>query len=123
MKYKECYRCGQKVHIATVCTAKKSNRDLDDYDKSKNSSSESSKINNHIENKEKEAEQFVQEDDEEDEESNDRWFASFGFCTVNKGNKLQLQNMLLLDSCSTVYLFFQPETSNQDPGKEKLHDC
>ena len=30
----------------------------------------------------------------------------FGFCTVNKGNKIQLQNMMLLDSCSTVDLFF-----------------
>ena len=29
----------------------------------------------------------------------------FGFCTVNKWNKLQLQNMLLLDSCSTVDMF------------------
>ena len=29
----------------------------------------------------------------------------FGFCTVNKKNKIQLQNVLLLDSCSTVDLF------------------
>ena len=29
----------------------------------------------------------------------------FGFCTVNKGNKLQLRNMLLLDSCSVMDLF------------------
>ena len=32
-------------------------------------------------------------------------FSSFGFSTVNKRNKLQLRNMLLLDSCSTVDLF------------------
>ena len=47
----------------------------------------------------KEAEQFVQEDDKEDEDSNNHGFASFGFCTVNKREKLQLRNMLLLDSC------------------------
>ena len=73
--------------------------------KSKKSSPELSKRNNHIETNKKEAEQFFQEDDEEDEESNDHGFASFGFCTVNKGNKIQLRNMLLLDSCSTVDLF------------------
>ena len=98
MKDRECYKCGHKVHIATVCPVKKNNSDLDDDDKSKNSSSESSKRNNHSEKKKKEAKQFVQEDDEEDEESNNHGFASSGFCTVNKGNKLQLRNMLLLDS-------------------------
>ena len=46
-----------------------------------------------------------QVDDEEDEESNNHRFDSFGLCTVNKRNKLHLQNMLLLDSCSTVDLF------------------
>ena len=40
---------------------------------------------------EKEAKQFVQEDDEEDEESNNHGFASFGFRTVNKRDKLQLR--------------------------------
>ena len=69
------------------------------------SSSESSKRKNHSEKKKKEAEQFVQEEDEEYEESEDNGFASFGFCTVKKRNKLQLWNMLLLDSCSTVDLF------------------
>ena len=63
------------------------------------------KRKNHSEKKKKESEQFVQEDDEEDEESDDHRFALFGFCTVNKGNKLQLQNMLLLYSCSNVDLF------------------
>ena len=105
MKDKEFYKCGQKGHIETVCPAKKSNNNLGDDDRSKKSSSESSRRKNHSEKKKKEAEQFVQEDYEEDEESNDHGFASFGFCTVNKRNKLQLQNMLLLDSCSTVYLF------------------
>ena len=105
MKDKECYKCGQKGHIATVFPAKKINNDLDDYDKRKKSSSESSRIKNHSDNKKKEAEQFVQENDEEDEESDYHRFASFGFCTVNKRNKLQRQNMLLLDSCSTVDLF------------------
>ena len=79
MKDKECYKCGQKGHIATVFPAKKINNDLDDYDKRKKSSSESSRIKNHSDNKKKEAEQFVQEDDEEDEDSNDHGFASFGF--------------------------------------------
>ena len=105
MKDKECYKCGQKVHIATVCTAKKSNNDLEDDDKSKKSSTKSSRRKNHSEKNKKEAEQFVQEYDEEDEDSDDHGFASFGFCTVNKRNKLQLRNMLLLDSCSTVELF------------------
>ena len=104
MKDKECYRCGQKGHIVTVCPAKKSNNDLDDDDKSKKSSSESSRRKNHSKKKKKEAEIFVQEDDEEDEESDNHGFASFGFCTVKKRNKLQLRNMLLLDSCSTVDL-------------------
>ena len=45
-----------------------------------------SKRKNHREKKKKEAEQFFQEDDEEDEESKDHGFASFGFCTVNKGS-------------------------------------
>ena len=49
MKDKECYKCGQKGHIATVCPAKKSNSNLDDDDKSKKSLSESSKIKNHSE--------------------------------------------------------------------------
>ena len=97
--------CGQKGHIATVFPAKKSNNDLDDNDKSKKSSSESSRRKNHSEKKTKEANQFVQEDDGEDEDSDDHRIASFGFCTVNKRNKLQLQNMLLFDSCSTVDLF------------------
>ena len=39
MKDKECYKCGQKGHIATVCPAKKNNSDLYDDDKSKKSSS------------------------------------------------------------------------------------
>ena len=99
MKDKECYKFGQKVHIATVCPAKKSNSNLDDDDKSKKSSSESSKRNNHSEKKKKKAKKFVQEDNEEDEESDDQGFASFGFCNVNKGDKLQLRNKLLLDSC------------------------
>ena len=90
MKDKECYKCGQKGHIATVCTSRKSNSDLDNDDKSKKSLLKSSRRNNHSEKKKKEAEQFVQEDHEEDEVSDDHGFASFGFCTVNKGNKLQL---------------------------------
>ena len=53
MKDKECYKCIQKGHIATVCPVKKNNSDLDDYDKSKRSSSESSKRKNHIEKKKK----------------------------------------------------------------------
>ena len=61
--------------------------------------------NNHSEKKKKESEKFFREDDEEDEESNSHGFAWFGFCTMNKGNKLQLLNMLLLNSCSTVDLF------------------
>ena len=60
MKDKEFYRCGQKGHIETVCTSKKSNRDLDDDYKSKSSSSELSKIKNHSEKKKKDSEQFVQ---------------------------------------------------------------
>ena len=98
---KNANKCGQKGHIETACPTKKINSNLDDDDKSKKSSSESSKRKNHSEKKKKEAKQFIQEDDEEDEESNDHGFASFGFCTVNKGNKIQLQNMLLLGSCST----------------------
>ena len=105
MKDKECYKCGQKGHIATVCPAKKSNNDLEDDDKSKKSSTESSRRKKHSEKNKKEAKQFVQEDDKEDEESNDHGFASFGFCNVNKRNKLQLRNMLKLDRCSTVDLF------------------
>ena len=105
MKDKEWYKCGNKGHIATVCTAKKSNNDIDDDDKSKKSLSESSRRKNHSEKKKKEAEQFVQEDDEEDEDSDNHGFASFGFCTVNKRNKLQLRNILLLDIFSTVDLF------------------
>ena len=105
MKDKECYKCGQKCHIATVCLTKKSNRDLDDDDKSRKSLSELSKRKNHSEKKKKETEQFFQEDDEEDEESDDHGLALFGFCTVNKGNKLQLHNLLLLDSCSNVDIF------------------
>ena len=57
------------------------------------------------EKKKKEAKQLFQEEDEEDEESDNHGFTSFGFCTVNNGNNIQLQNMLLLDSCSTVDLF------------------
>ena len=53
MKDKECYKCGQKGHIETVCPAKKSNSNLDDDDKSKKSSSELSKRNNHSEKKKK----------------------------------------------------------------------
>ena len=53
IKDKECYKCVQKVHIATLCPAKKSNSDLDDDDKSKKSSSESSERNNHSEKKKK----------------------------------------------------------------------
>ena len=105
IKDKECYKCGQKGHIATVCPAKKSKNDLEDDDKSKKSPTEPSRRKNHSEKKKKESKQFVQEDDEEDEESNDHGFASFGLCTVNKRNHLQLRNMLLLDSCSTVDLF------------------
>ena len=67
MKDKECYNCVQKGHIATVCPAKRSNNDLDYYDKSKKSLSKSSRKKNHSEKKKKEAEQFVQEDDEKDE--------------------------------------------------------
>ena len=59
----------------------------------------------HSEKKKKEAKQFVQEDEEENKESDDHGFASFGFCTVNKRNKIQMRNMLLLDSCSTVEIF------------------
>ena len=90
MKDKECHKCDQKGHIATVCPAKKNNSDLYDDYKSKKSLSESSKRKNHSEKKKKEAEQFVKGDDEEDEESDDHGFASFGFCTVNKGTKIQL---------------------------------
>ena len=43
MKDKECYKCGQKFHIATLCPPKKSNSDLDDDNKSKKSSLESFK--------------------------------------------------------------------------------
>ena len=68
MKDKECYKCGQKGHIVTVCPAKKSNSNLNDDDKSKNPSSELSKRKNHSEKKKKEAKQCVQEDDEEDED-------------------------------------------------------
>ena len=93
-KDKECYKCGQKCHIANVCPAKKINNDLDDDDKSKKSLSESSRIKKHSEKKKKEAKQFVQEDDEEDKGSDNHGFASFRFCTVNKGNKLQLRYML-----------------------------
>ena len=99
MKDKECYKFGQKGQIAAVFPANKINSDLHDDDKSKKSSSGSSRRNNHSDKKKNEAEQFIQEDDEEDKESNDHRFASFGFCTINKRNKLQLQNMLLLDSC------------------------
>ena len=105
MKDKECYKCGRKGHISTICPGKNNNNDLDDDDKSKNSSSESSKKKNPSDKKKKEAKQFFQEEYEEDEESGNHGFASFGFCTVNNGNKLQMQNMLLLDSCSTVDLF------------------
>ena len=105
MKDKECYKCDQKGHIATVCPGKKNNNDIDGDDKSKNSLSESSIRKNPSEKKKKEAKQFVQEDDEEDEESDDHGFASFGLCTVNNGNKFQLRNMLLLDICSTVDFF------------------
>ena len=65
MKDKECYKCGQKVHIETIFTAKKINSNLDDDDRRKNSSPESPKIKNHSEKKKKEAGQFVQEDYEE----------------------------------------------------------
>ena len=106
MKDKECYKCGKKGYIATVCTGKNRNNNIDDDDKSKKPSSEYSKKNNPSEKKKKEAEQFFQEDDEEDEESEDHWWASFGLCTVNNGKKIQLQNMLLLVSCLTVDLFF-----------------
>ena len=41
MKDKECYKCGQKGHIATVCPAKKSNNNLEYDDKSKKASKES----------------------------------------------------------------------------------
>ena len=99
MKDKECYKCGHKVHIATVCPAKKINNDLEDDDKRKKSSTESSRRKNYSEKKKKEAEQFVQEYDEEDKESDDHGFTSFVFCTINKRNKLLLRNMLLLDSC------------------------
>ena len=95
MKEKECYKCVQKGHIATVCPEKKNKNDLDDDDKRKKTLSESSKRKNHSEKKKEEAEQFVQEDGEEDEESNNHGFASFEFCTVNKGKKPQPQNMLL----------------------------
>ena len=64
MKGKECYKCGQKGHIATVCPSNKRNNDLDDDDKSKKSSPESSRRKNHSEKKKKESKQFVQEDDE-----------------------------------------------------------
>ena len=47
IKDKECYKYGKKGHIATVCPAKKSNKDLDDDDKSKTLSSESSRRKNH----------------------------------------------------------------------------
>ena len=40
MKDKECYKCRQKGHIATVCPANKSNNYLEDDDKSKKSSTE-----------------------------------------------------------------------------------
>ena len=56
IKDKECYKCVQKGHIETVCTAKKSNKDLDDDDKSKTLLSESSRRKNHSEKKKKEAE-------------------------------------------------------------------
>ena len=69
------------------------------------SSTESSRRKNHSKKNKKEAKQLVQEDDKEDEESDNHGLTSFGFSTVNKRNKLQLRNMLLLDSCSTVDLF------------------
>ena len=53
MKDKECCKCEQKGHIATVCPAKKGNNDLDDDDKSKKSSLESSRRKNHSEKKKK----------------------------------------------------------------------
>ena len=53
MKDKECYKCGQKEHLATVCPGKSNNNDLDDDDKSKKSSSESSKRKNPSEKKKK----------------------------------------------------------------------
>ena len=69
--------------------------------------------------KKKETKQFVQEDDEEDEESDDHRFASFGFCTVNKGNKLQLQNILLVDPAGLTMdrrWLSKPMTRDMDPA-------
>ena len=53
MKDKECYKCGQKVHISTVRPVKKSNRDPYDDDRSKNSPPKSFKRKNHSEKKKK----------------------------------------------------------------------
>ena len=53
MKDKECYKCGQKSHIATVCPAKKSNNDLEDDNKIKKLSTESSRRKKHSEKNKK----------------------------------------------------------------------
>ena len=47
MKDKECYKYGQKGHIATLCPAKKINNNLEDYDKSKKALTELSRRKNH----------------------------------------------------------------------------
>ena len=53
MRDKECYKCGQKGHIATVCPTKKSNNDLEDDDKSIKSPTESSRRKKYSKEKEK----------------------------------------------------------------------